>query len=56
MRTKTSKKKHDAYQALQLTMDSIATIASDIWNELVEASRIESPLNMKPFYDDMVKK
>ena len=36
-------------------MDSIVTIAFDIWNELVEASRIESPLNMKPFNDDMDK-
>ena len=36
-------------------MDSIVTIASDIWNELVEASRIESLLNTKPFYDVIVK-
>ena len=38
-------------------MDSnVETIAADVWKELEEASRIEAPLNIKPFYDDMIKR
>jgi hypothetical protein len=38
-------------------MDSnVETIAVDVWKELEEASRIEAPLNIKPFYDDMIKR
>jgi hypothetical protein len=35
---------------------NVETIAADVWNELLEASRVEPPLNIKPFYDDMVKR
>jgi hypothetical protein len=57
MRTKTSKKKTRCLSSSSIDneMDSIASIASDIWNELVEASRTESLLNTKPFYDVIVK-
>ncbi len=38
-------------------MDSnVETVAADVWKELEEASRIEAPLNIKPFYDDMIKR
>ena len=35
-------------------MDVLA-LASDIWKELVEASLVEPPLNVNPFYDDVIK-
>jgi hypothetical protein len=34
----------------------VETIAADVWKELQEASRVEAPLNIKPFYYDMVKR
>jgi hypothetical protein len=38
-------------------MDSnVETIAVDVWKELEEASHVEAPLNIKPFYDDMIKR
>lgn len=37
-------------------MDNLATVADDIWDELVDASRIEPPLQIKGYYDDIVKK
>ena len=36
-------------------MDNITQIASDLWNELVAAALVEPPLNVKAFYDDIVK-
>jgi hypothetical protein len=33
----------------------IAALAADIWKELEEASLVEQPLNVKPFYNDMIK-
>ncbi len=36
-------------------MDNITQIASDLWNELVAAALVEPPLNVKVFYDDIVK-
>jgi hypothetical protein len=33
----------------------VAALASDIWKELVEASLVEPPLNVNPFYDDVIK-
>ncbi len=30
-------------------------IASDVWKDLVEASLVEPPLNVKPFYDEVIK-
>jgi hypothetical protein len=30
-------------------MDSITDIIQEIWNELVVASAVEAPLNIKPF-------
>jgi len=36
-------------------MDNITLIASDLWNELAAAALVEPPLNIKPFYDDIVK-
>ncbi len=36
-------------------MDNIAAIVKEIWNELVVASAVGPPLNIKPFYDEMVK-
>jgi hypothetical protein len=35
---------------------SVETIAADVWKELEEASHVEAPLNIKPFYDDMIKR
>jgi len=35
---------------------NVETIAADVWKELEEASRVEAPLNIKPFYDDMIKR
>jgi hypothetical protein len=37
-------------------MDNIEVIASEIWKELEEVSKVEAPLNIKPYYDEMVKK
>ena len=37
-------------------MENIEVIASEIWKELEEASKVEPPLNIKPYYDEMVKK
>jgi hypothetical protein len=34
----------------------IEAIAVDVWKELEADSRVEAPLNIKPFYDDMVKR
>jgi hypothetical protein len=36
-------------------MDNIVDIVKEIWNELVVASAVEVPLNIKTFYDEMVK-
>ena len=36
-------------------MDNINQIASDLWKELVAAALVELPLNVKAFYDDIVK-
>jgi hypothetical protein len=36
-------------------MENITQIASDLWNELVAAALVEPPLNVKAFYDDIVK-
>ncbi len=36
-------------------MDSITQIAFDLWNELVAAALVDLPLNVKAFYDDIVK-
>ncbi len=33
----------------------IAALASDIWKELEVASLVEQPLNVKLFYNDMIK-
>jgi hypothetical protein len=33
----------------------LATLAADTWKELEEASLVEQPLNVKPFYNDMIK-
>jgi hypothetical protein len=33
----------------------IAALAADIWKELEEASLVEQPLNVKPFYNDIIK-
>jgi hypothetical protein len=35
---------------------NVKNIVADVWKELQEASRVEAPLNIKPFYDDMVKR
>jgi hypothetical protein len=32
-------------------MDGVTNIASDTWNELLVASSVEPPLNIKPFFD-----
>jgi hypothetical protein len=37
-------------------MENIEVVASEIWMELEEASNNEPPMNIKPYYDDMVKK
>jgi len=37
-------------------MDNIDQVCSDIWKELVAAARVEPALNLKPFYDEIVKK
>jgi hypothetical protein len=37
-------------------MENIEVVAEEIWKELEEASKVEPPLNIKPYYDDMVKK
>jgi hypothetical protein len=37
-------------------MENVEVVAEEIWKELEEASKIEPPLNIKPYYDDMVKK
>jgi len=37
-------------------MDNVASVSEEIWNDLVVASRIEQPMQVKPFYNDMVKK
>jgi hypothetical protein len=37
-------------------MDNINQVCSDIWKELVAAARVEPALNLKPFYDEIVKK
>jgi hypothetical protein len=36
-------------------MDNVTDIIQEIWNELVVASAVESPLNIKPYYNEMVK-
>jgi len=36
-------------------MDNITDAVKDKWNELVVAFAVEPPLNIKPFYDEMVK-
>jgi hypothetical protein len=33
----------------------IAALAADIWKELEEGSLVEQPLNVKPFYNDIIK-
>jgi hypothetical protein len=33
----------------------VVAIASDVWKDLVEASLVEPPLNVKPFYDEVIK-
>jgi hypothetical protein len=38
------------------TMENIEDVSSEIWKELEEASKVEPPLNIKPYYDDMVKR
>ena len=37
-------------------MENIEEVSSEIWKELEEASKVEPPLNIKPYYDDMVKR
>ena len=37
-------------------MDNIDVVVDEVWNELVEASRVEPPLNAKPYYNEVVKK
>jgi len=37
-------------------MENIEDVSSEIWKELEEASKVEPPLNIKPYYDDMVKR
>jgi hypothetical protein len=36
-------------------MDNVTDIIQEIWNELVVASAVEAPLNIKPYYNEMVK-
>ena len=36
-------------------MGCITDIIQEIWNELVVASAVEAPLNIKPYYNEMVK-
>jgi hypothetical protein len=36
-------------------MDNTTQFASDLWNELAAAALVEPPLNIKAFYDDIVK-
>jgi len=40
--------------AMFVQMD-VPALASDIWKELVAASLVEPPLNVKPFYSDIIK-
>jgi hypothetical protein len=35
-------------------MDNVTQITSDLWNEPEAAALVEPPLNIKPFYDDMI--
>jgi hypothetical protein len=37
-------------------MENIPAIADEVWNELVEASNIEHPLQIKEYYNEVVKK
>jgi hypothetical protein len=37
-------------------MENVTAVADDIWNELVEASSIEPPTQIKGYYDNVVKK
>jgi hypothetical protein len=45
------------FSIVEDSMESnVETIAADVWKELEEASRVKAPLNIKPFYDDMIKR
>ncbi len=35
---------------------NVKNIAADVWKERQDASHVEAPLNIKPIYDDMVKR
>jgi hypothetical protein len=37
-------------------MENIEAAASEIWKLLEEASKVQPPLNIKPYHDDMMKK
>jgi hypothetical protein len=37
-------------------MENIPAIADEVWNELVEAPNIEHPLQIKAYYNEVVKK
>jgi hypothetical protein len=41
---------------LSASMDNVDVVVEKVWNELVEASLVEPPLNVKPYYDDVTKK
>ena len=36
-------------------MESVANVATNIWNDLAVASPVESPLHLKTFFDAVVK-
>jgi hypothetical protein len=37
-------------------MDNHIAVADEIWKDLIEASSVEPPFLIKPYYDEMVKK
>jgi hypothetical protein len=37
-------------------MDNVDVVFDEDWNKLVEASHVEPPLNVKPYYNDVAKK
>jgi hypothetical protein len=37
-------------------MDNHIAVADEIWKDLIEASSVEPPLLIKPYYNEMVKK
>jgi hypothetical protein len=45
----------DSNSLMMSVQVDVVAIASDIWKDLVEAFLVEPPLNVKPFYDEVIK-